>query len=79
MAKRSGNKSGKHFSIFSFLGLCSLTGMLIMTGSVSNLPGNILYGYSYFLGWSGTGLSFLTGALIYIASKDNLYTEGVYA
>ena len=53
--------------------------MLIITISVGNLPGHINYGYSYFLGWTGTGLSFFTAALIYIASKDNLYTEGVYA
>ena len=64
---------------FFFLGICSLIGMLIITVSVGNLPGHVNYGYSYFLGWTGTGLSFFTAALIYIASKDNLYTEGVYA
>lgn len=53
--------------------------MLIMTIAVNRLPLHIEYGYSYFTGWSGTGLAFFTGTLIYIASKDNIYSEGAYA
>jgi len=52
--------------------------MLIMTHQMNSMDPIPNFGYSYILGWVATGMSFLTSSLIYVASKDNVYVEGMY-
>ncbi|XP_002160858.1 uncharacterized protein cldnl3 [Hydra vulgaris] len=58
-------------------GLFSLASMAIMTYEISCYK-FLSYGYSYFLGWIGTSLSFVAASLVYVASKDNSYSEIAY-
>lgn len=59
-------------------GVCSFIAMLVITHQVNSLDTKPIYGYSYVIGWVATGQSFLSAGLIYIASKDNVYVEGIY-
>ncbi|XP_066910423.1 uncharacterized protein [Clytia hemisphaerica] len=59
-------------------GSCLFTAMLIMTHQMNSMDPIPNFGYSYIMGWVSTGMCFVTACLIYIASKDNVYVEGLY-
>lgn len=59
-------------------GTCLFIALLIMTHQIHSMESIPEFGFSYILGWVATGMCFLTSSLIYVASKDNVYVEGMY-
>jgi len=71
-----GLKIGFMALLLIIAGICCTISMLTMTHAIHKLNG--VTGYSYFIGWGGVGLCFLTAGLIYLASKDiQVYTEKI--
>jgi len=71
-------------------GTMSMAAMLIMSHAIHTthaippsankevFTSDPVNGYSYYIGWTATGLTYLSGILIYLASKDNVVQEGSY-
>ena len=61
--------------IFFSTACFSFLGMIIMTHEVVNNIKDSKFGWSYYLGWAGTGASAVGAALGAISTRDDIYME----